>query len=230
MADFRVDPNSDRGPGPDQRRQHKYPPLPSLESLGLPDPAKSGKRLSGDNLPKMGKFRFDLLAQWVAKNYLPCRVADVGGGKGLLTYLLRQQGFDAEVIDPVYQPLPQKHRPLADGRRRGLSKESVPHRSQKFEISVAANYDLLIGLHAHGSNLVIIEAARELNKSFILMPCCVIDEPQTPPQGVNWFSWLTIVAQSSGFDLGFFRLNFKGQNIGFYSKSSNFLRRGAEKS
>jgi hypothetical protein len=57
-------------------------------------------------LPKMKKFRFQLLHQWMTARIEPCRVADVGGGKGLLAYLLGQSGWAATVIDPIPKPCP----------------------------------------------------------------------------------------------------------------------------
>src|SRR5918992_4646719 len=97
---------------------HRYPPPPSPEELGLVPPgAAAGGRRSGDDLPKLKRFRFQLLADWIAGRFPPCTVADVGGGKGLLTHLLGQAGFSAEVVDPVDQPLPSRYRDLATGRR-----------------------------------------------------------------------------------------------------------------
>ncbi len=56
--------------------------------------------------------------------------------------------------------------------------------SEGLEKEMAKDFDLLIGLHAHGSNMKIIEAAAEYKKSFILMPCCVIDEPIVPQPNI----------------------------------------------
>src|SRR3954462_11360000 len=39
---------------------------------------------------RMKKFRFQLFHEWLVAELAPCRVADIGGGKGLLAYLLRQ--------------------------------------------------------------------------------------------------------------------------------------------
>ncbi|HEV2893250.1 MAG TPA: hypothetical protein VG411_05835 [Actinomycetota bacterium] len=100
---------------------HRYPPPPSLEELGLARPGAAGRRRSGDDLPKMKKFRFQLLADWIAGRFPPCTVADVGGGKGLLTHLLGQAGFQAEVVDPVDQPLPPRYRDLASGDDAGFA-------------------------------------------------------------------------------------------------------------
>ncbi len=79
-------------------------------------------------LPKMKKFRFQLLHQWIQTHLKPGRVADVGGGKGLLAYLLQESGWAATVVDPVYQTLPEKYKDLATERQVHLKAEqSVPH-------------------------------------------------------------------------------------------------------
>ena len=83
---------------------------------------------------------------------------------------------------------------------------------------MAKDFDLFIGLHAHGSNMKIIEAAAEYKKDFILMPCCVIDEPITPQPNINWFDSLEEYANKLGLKTERFELNFRGQNKGFYSR------------
>ena len=77
-------------------------------------------------------------------------------------------------------------------------------------------FDLLVGMHAHGCNLTIIEAARAHGCDFVLIPCCVIDEPATLPHDVHWLPWLANQARGAGFLIGYFRLNFRGQPIGFH--------------
>ena len=47
------------------------------------------------------KFRFQLLHKWLIERYSPCKILDVGGGKGLLSYLLSKSGWEATVVDPV---------------------------------------------------------------------------------------------------------------------------------
>jgi hypothetical protein len=138
---------------------HRYPPPPSPEELGLvpAGPAAPGRRL-GDDLPKMSKFRFQLLAGWIADSFPPCTVADVGGGKGLLCHLLNQAGFQAEVVDPVDQPLPSRYRDLRSGRRVRLGGEvAVPRRRVRFGPGLGHRYDLLVALHAHGANRAVLD-------------------------------------------------------------------------
>ncbi len=169
-------------------------------------------------IPRMKKFRFQLLHQWLTQKYRPCRVADIGGGKGFLAYLLQMSGWDATVIDPVYQNLPGKYKDLALDKRIKIPPDAkVPHINLEFEPYLAEHFDLLVGLHAHACNVKIINAAEEYKCNFVLLSCCIIDEPLLPIPGVHWLECLAEYAIQKGFVIRPFRLNFRGQNIGFYS-------------
>jgi hypothetical protein len=196
---------------------HRYPPPPSPEELGLVPPGAGGRRRrSGDELPKMRKFRFQLLAGWIVERFPPCTVADVGGGKGLLTHLLNEAGFAAEVVDPVDRPLPSRYRDLAGGRRVRLGDDvRVPRRRARFGPELGRRYDLLVALHAHGSNLAVLDTVARAGNSCVVLPCCVVDEPAAPGPGQNWFMWLAGQARELGLEPEFFALNFRGQRVGF---------------
>lgn len=173
-----------------------------------------GSQRAGE-LRKMKKFRFQLLRRWLVEHFEPCRVADVAGGKGFLTYLLHNSGWDAVVIDPVAQALPPKYKDLLTGKRvRIPPTASVARADQPFAPHLARHFDMLVGMHAHGCNVQIIDAAQEFGCGFVLFPCCVIDEPFYPPPGVHWLQGLAEYALNQGHTLYPFRLNFKGQNIG----------------
>lgn len=173
-------------------------------------------------LPKMKKFRFQLLHAWMAEHVAPCRVADVGGGKGLLTYLLQQSGWSGTVIDPIPQDLPAKYKDLNTGRQMRISPtEVVPRIDRAFEATMARDFDLLVAMHAHGCNIQLIDAAAAYDRRLILLPCCVIQEPFLPPPGIHWIQWLVNYATTKGFTVAPFRLNFSGQNIGLYAIRSD---------
>lgn len=166
------------------------------------------------------KFRFQLLAQWLVENHKACRVADIGGGKGLLSYLLLQQGWDSTVIDPFYQLLPYKYKDLETGSRKILTIDQMSsiHRiTEPFEIEMAKDFDLLIGLHAHGCNMKIIQAAKKYNIEFVLLPCCVVDEPIEKQSGINWLNSLVEYGESMGFTMKTAKINFAGQRTIIYS-------------
>jgi hypothetical protein len=199
---------------------HKYPEPPSLFELGLESANPDRKRKSGAELTKTRKFRFQLLHDWLTASFSPCRVGDIGGAKGLLTYLLIQSGWDATVIDPNPQVLPPKYKDLKTGKRVLLTEhDQVPSIPHAFEPEMAQDFDLLLGLHAHGSNLHILTSASKYGCHFVLLPCCVIDEPETPPPGIHWLPWLVDQAKKKALEAEYFKLNFKGQNIGFYGKA-----------
>ncbi|MBI3959106.1 MAG: hypothetical protein HY328_09875 [Chloroflexi bacterium] len=170
-------------------------------------------------LPKMKKFRFQLLHQWMTAYLEPCRVADVGGGKGLLSYLLQGSGWSAIVIDPIEQALPAKYKDLSSNQQmRIAASEQVPRLNCAFAPEMAQDFDLLVAMHAHGCNIQIVDAAARFGCEVILLPCCVIHEPIHPPPGIHWIQWLVEYVLEKGFVVEPFRLNFKGQNIGIYAR------------
>ena len=192
----------------------------SDEALAASSELSSLLTISGRReLPRMKKFRFQLLHEWILANVDPCRVADIGGGKGLLSYLLQQSGWSSTVIDPVHQELPNKYKDLIQDRQvRIAESERVPRIDDVFAPEMALNFDLLVAVHAHGCNLQLIDAAAQHNCAFVILPCCVIGEPLLPPPGVHWIQFVVDYAIKQGFAIEPFRLNFKGQNIGVYAK------------
>ncbi len=199
--------------------RHKYPQPPSLVELGLVTPEEQARlgRRSGEALPKLKRFRFQLLARWIEETFPPCSVADVGGGKGLLTYLLRNGGYDAVVIDPFEQPLPGRYKDIGSGERiRIPAGASVPRLVAPYRADLGERFDLLVALHAHGTNLAVLDTAARAGSSCVVMPCCVIEEPEVPPREQNWFMWLLERASGLGLEPRLFYLSFSGQNVGFY--------------
>lgn len=171
-------------------------------------------------LRKMKKFRFQLLAGWLAENHAPCKAADVGGGKGLLAWLLNQKGWDVTIIDPVEATKAPQYRDPDTGKQVQMSAAdlaSITKIKLPFGEAMAEGFDLLIGMHAHGSNMKIIDAATHYKKDFILLPCCVIDEPIEKKPGINWLDSLEAFAKSKGHNVKRVELNFKGQNIALYN-------------
>lgn len=168
---------------------------------------------------KSHRLRFQLLHEWMVAHFPPQTAADVGGGKGLLAYLLNQSGWKVTVIDPVAQILPRTFKSLQKERTTlSLDKRSQINRIDKpFDIDMASDYDILIGLHAHSSNLKIIDACHKYKNNFVLLPCCVIDEPIEIKQGINWLESLIEYAQNRGFQVGCETLGFKGQDKVIYS-------------
>ena len=178
-------------------------------------------RPAGGELTKMKKFRFQLMHDWIVARLPEGRVADVGGGKGLLAYLLQKSGWAATVIDPVDQPLPPKYKDLRLNRRVKLSPtETVPRITREFAPEMADSYDLLVSMHAHGCNIQLIDVAAATGKPVILLPCCIIDEPLLPAPGQHWIACVVDYALNKNLSVEPFQLNFRGQNIGLYIHSA----------
>lgn len=166
------------------------------------------------------KFRFQLLQMWLTERYKPAKVLDVGGGKGLLSFLLNKNGWKATVVDPAVTDYLTKYKDLETDKRVLLKDDEIENFKRivgVFKDEMAKDYDLLIGLHAHGSNLQIINAAKRYHKDFLLLPCCVIDEPLVKKPDVDWLGSLIDYAKGKDFDVKKDVLNFKGQNTLIYT-------------
>lgn len=99
--------------------------------------------------------RFDEIARLVHNRFDNIRyVADVGGGQGLLSRILRKRlNLDSEVIDP-----------------RGWVLKGVTNRELPFEKVDPTYYDLIIGLHPDEALRPVVEAS--LSRPTIVVPCC----------------------------------------------------------
>lgn len=175
---------------------------------------------------KMKKFRSQILTHWLIETYEPCKVADIGGGKGLVSYLLNKAGWQSSVIDPTQQSLPEKYTDLNKKKHKILPEEIVPYIPKPFSIEMAQDFDLMIGLHAHGCNMWIIDAALKYNKDFLILPCCVIDEPIIKERDINWRESLKEYAIKKGLPVKEIQFNFMGKNIALYT--DRYLRKRGE--
>jgi hypothetical protein len=99
--------------------------------------------------------RFEVVARFIADRFPGARyVADVAGGQGMLTRILRKRfGFEAEVIDP-----------------RGWALKGVPARAELFTPEMADYYDLVVGLHPDQALRSVVESAGKV--TVLVVPCC----------------------------------------------------------
>jgi hypothetical protein len=99
--------------------------------------------------------RFDVVAAFVAERFPRARyVADVAGGQGMLTRVLRKHhGFEAEVIDP-----------------RGWTLKGVPARAEPYDAAMADYYDVVVGLHPDEALRSVVESAGRA--AVLVVPCC----------------------------------------------------------
>lgn len=81
-------------------------------------------------------------------------VADVAGGQGALTRILRKKyNYECEVVDP-----------------RGWVLRGVSNRQTEFDAESAAYYDLVLGLHPDEATRAVAQAA--LVRPTVMVPCC----------------------------------------------------------
>jgi hypothetical protein len=100
--------------------------------------------------------RFEVVATLIGESTGPevQHVADVAGGRGLLSRLLKKRfSIDSELIDP---------------RRYAL--KGVPHRMAEFVPGDASYYDLIVGLHPDRALRAVVESAP--TRPTIVVPCC----------------------------------------------------------
>jgi hypothetical protein len=99
--------------------------------------------------------RFEVVARFIADRFPDARyVADVAGGQGMLTRILRKRfGFEAEVIDP-----------------RGWALKGVPARAELYTPVMADYYDLVVGLHPDEALRSVVESAGKA--AVLVVPCC----------------------------------------------------------
>jgi hypothetical protein len=109
--------------------------------------------------------RFKAISDLICRNFKPCKVADVAGGGGMLSFELAQKGFDCTVIDPRKTDLPKEYRLK---HRRGH--KTFKRERKLFTRGDAIDYDLIIGLHPDGATKEICISS--LTKPVFIVPCC----------------------------------------------------------
>lgn len=139
--------------------------------------------------------RFKIFADFIARNYKPCKVADVAGGKGILSWELQKRGFEPTIIDPRVRYNIQRFKAI-----KSLFKEEFVN-----------NFDLLIGMHPDGATEPIIRYAKKYNKKFAVVPCCVIPIDKNKKFGEN--EWLNYLKNIAGYKAKEAQLNIKGKNV-----------------
>jgi hypothetical protein len=114
-----------------------------------------GGRAGGHNFHGAPE-RFEVVARFIYERFgrKTKYVADVAGGQGMLTRILRKKyNYEAEVVDP-----------------RGWTLVGVPNRKEEYSSVMADFYDLIVGLHPDQATRAVAESAKV--RPTILIPCC----------------------------------------------------------
>lgn len=113
--------------------------------------------------------RFEVLADWVERNFPPkryARVADVAGGQGYLSVELLQRRYRPTVIDPRKMALSKRDRKVY---RRGCL-GTFGRKRVEYTEDMSMDYDLVIGLHPDEATEAIARSAAYAK--VVLVPCC----------------------------------------------------------
>lgn len=154
------------------------------------------------------KNRFKIFSELIAGRFdRQNKIADIAGGKGYLQIELRKNGFqDVATYDLQ----------LNTKRR-----EVIEYHCYLFEEKMAANYDVLVGLHPDKATDLIISSAAKNKKSFAVIPCCVMANIIPFVRGKKiphkskfelWDEHLIQYAQKLNFKVEVQKLPFSGRN------------------
>lgn len=145
--------------------------------------------------------RFEEITKFVQRNYKSrLNILDVAGGCGELSILLSRIGNTTTIVDPCIW--------LSKKDKLQYNIKTIKSKfNMSFDIS---EYDLVIGLHPDGATEYIIKQCVQCDKSFVVVPCCII--PQFTKMKYDFNSWLKYLKSMSSRIVEC-QLPFAGKNI-----------------
>lgn len=154
--------------------------------------------------------RFEITAINISKQF-PNReicIADIAGGKGYLNLALKEIGYN-NVIS-------------FDKRSRHVHKNKINFQYRLFNIDMAKDFDLLVGLHPDEATDLIIKAGSIYKKSFFIVPCCIMPNTVQFWDKYKFPVWIEHLKKYS-IKLGYnniqeIQLKFDGRNIALVGK------------
>lgn len=165
--------------------------------------------------------RFKVFADFIERNWPQAqRVADIGGGSGLLSLELSKRGYLPTVFEPA------KHNKQA-AMRHAASKQEIPlggpHEIERKRLIIRntadchelmEGYDLLVGLHPDEATEIIVRLGLGLRKPFAVVPCCVMPIDGRDMVEAEWIDYL----RKLGSGVRSTRLDCSGKNIVLYRR------------
>lgn len=136
--------------------------------------------------------RFRAFACFIHKMYPQVRtVADVAGGRGNVSYFLRDLGYDATVIDDRVTRLPSwMHREMRkESVKQGRLME-IPRIVKRVQDVDLRPFDLIVGLHPDEATEHVVREALEHGKDFAIVPCCVFPSDGIKRSKEDWCTYL----------------------------------------
>ncbi len=165
------------------------------------------------------KRRFRAFADFIHRTFPEVEtIADVAGGRGVLSYYLHELGYDATIVDGRDAELPRYI-------RRTLRKRSVKQ-GRLIEIPRAVGtlpgmdlspFDLVVALHPDEATEHAVRAALALGKDFAVVPCCVFPIDGVKRSQESWREYLTELSH----DIVTARLPIDGENLVLYRRTAH---------
>lgn len=124
------------------------------------------------------KRRFNLLAEFIkARVPQSARIADVAAGKGYLSLALKERGYNRIT---AFEPEPRR-----------CVIRGLPLLARRFQMTDAAQFDVIVGMHPDGATEEIICGAGKYDKEMFLVPCCAKTSITSyGGNGNKFFPWL----------------------------------------
>ncbi|HZC26859.1 MAG TPA: hypothetical protein VE287_07535 [Actinopolymorphaceae bacterium] len=142
------------------------------------------------------KTRAEEFALFVATTFpAATRIADVAGGHGVLSYWLRELGFDSVLIEPRPAPLPRwirrdlRKRAIRDGYLTTIDRITRP--VEEVEL---ADFDAVLAMHPDQATEPAVRAAVKHGLGFAIVPCCVFALDGTSYSYQDWLAYLASLA------------------------------------
>jgi hypothetical protein len=165
--------------------------------------------------------RFKIFSDFIERNWPNAhRIADIGGGSGLLSLELAKRGYEPTVFEPA------NHNSQA-AMRHAASKQEIPlgglHDIDRKRLVIRhtedcgellGDYDLLVGLHPDEATEIIVRLGLGLRKPFAVVPCCVMPLDGRDMVEKEWLDYL----QRLGPGVRSTRLECSGKNIVLYRR------------
>lgn len=164
------------------------------------------------------RTRAEELALFVAATFPEAkRIADVAGGHGVLSYWLRELGFDAVLIEPRPAPLPRwirrdlRKRAVREGHLTTIERITRPVE----EVELPA-FDAVVAMHPDQATEPAVRAAVKHGLGFAIVPCCVFALDGTSYSCQGWLDYLASLAPGCRTDA----LPMSGANIVLWRPST----------
>ena len=162
--------------------------------------------------------RFHIFAEFIHYSFPDAStVADVGGGRGILSFLLNEFVKHSTIIDPRPATFPRWiHRRLRKKARRTGTVSIIERVHQNVESVDLSRFDLTVALHPDEATEPTLRYAIKHNINLAIVPCCVFPLDGYKRSVPEWMNYLLSIAP----DVKKHQLPFSGANTVLWRTSN----------